>query len=472
MPVELNSELDRLGVAREVDLQATLDAANGALGSANIFTSTAAGLAGTANEQYFSVPSAESAEYLALYKNNAGAAQDTGKRYPSKAAIDQIFDQSSFTHSGYALAVVDSAGRMALSVRDDGTLDIAGVDDVASHIAETDATIFKSDALPRSGVVFSIQDAAGRSPLAVTEDGKVLVGGIDVAALSGAALGPLVAAVEDDVSDLQLWINGLPSIACWGDSLTAGGYPSALAIATGRTVRNGGVGGNYSYQVAARQGGRPTYITFVGGGIPASGAVTIDSFTVEPMTIYGTQTIMGSIGGIAGTLARQPDNSYTFTRTTAGAALDVPVALPFVPDVGQSDFEIAVIWAGRNNYQSPNQVLSDVRAMVNFLKPLNKRFVVMSPPNGDYAAEYVGGADYHYFTEIRDGLRNEFPNNFLDIWQILVESYDPGVPQDVIDYSRGITPSSLRSDALHFNTAGNLIIAAEVKKYLIDFKGY
>ncbi|MNI32532.1 hypothetical protein D3C73_864480 [compost metagenome] len=111
--------------------------------------------------------------------------------------------------------------------------------------------------------------------------------------------------------------------------------------------------------------------------------------------------------------------------------------------------------------------------MVNSLKPLNKRFVVMPPPNGDYPAEYIGGANYHYFTEIRDALRNEYPNNFLDIWQLWVESYDPTKPQDVIDHGRGITPTSTRYDSLHPNGhLGNVLIAGFVKNYLIDFKGY
>ncbi|MNJ61487.1 hypothetical protein D3C77_572780 [compost metagenome] len=110
--------------------------------------------------------------------------------------------------------------------------------------------------------------------------------------------------------------------------------------------------------------------------------------------------------------------------------------------------------------------------MVDFLKPLNKRFVVLSPPNGNYRDEYIGAQNYHYFVEIRDGLRNAYPNNFLDIWQLLVESYDQGNPQDVADYKNGITPSSLRDDAIHLNEAGNRVVARYVRDYLIGFKGY
>lgn len=56
-----------------------------------IYATSAAGIAATTDGQYFSVPSADSAEYLILYKNNAGAAQEI-KRYPSTAAVSALKD--------------------------------------------------------------------------------------------------------------------------------------------------------------------------------------------------------------------------------------------------------------------------------------------------------------------------------------------------------------------------------------------
>lgn len=58
--------------------------------SAGVYATTAAGLAATTSGRYFSVPSADSAEYLILYLNNAGAAVEV-KRYPSVVKIDKIF---------------------------------------------------------------------------------------------------------------------------------------------------------------------------------------------------------------------------------------------------------------------------------------------------------------------------------------------------------------------------------------------
>ncbi|MCA4960987.1 serine hydrolase [Pseudomonas sp. Y24-6] len=59
--------------------------------SSGIYATTALGLASTVFEQYFSVPSPESREYLILYKNSAGTAVVI-KRYPSAGAVTELSD--------------------------------------------------------------------------------------------------------------------------------------------------------------------------------------------------------------------------------------------------------------------------------------------------------------------------------------------------------------------------------------------
>lgn len=81
--------------AQAAQLQTYVDAAeaarDAAMASGDIYATTAAGLDATTSGQYFSVPSADSAEYLILYKNNAGSALEV-KRYPSAARADAIED--------------------------------------------------------------------------------------------------------------------------------------------------------------------------------------------------------------------------------------------------------------------------------------------------------------------------------------------------------------------------------------------
>lgn len=61
-------------------------ARDAAIASADIYATTAAGIAATTTGKYFSVPSVDSNEYLILYLNSAGTAVEK-KRYPSVAAV-------------------------------------------------------------------------------------------------------------------------------------------------------------------------------------------------------------------------------------------------------------------------------------------------------------------------------------------------------------------------------------------------
>src|SRR5690606_37503257 len=150
-------------------------------------------------------------------------------------------------------------------------------------------------------------------------------GGDAMRTLAGLMLLVWVLSARGEAEGEAKWLYGLPSIVCWGDSLTTSSYPRFLAKLTGRTVTNRGVGGNTSAQIAARQGGRPTYVKLAGGRIPTSGAVDVAEFTVVPMTQYGRQQLEGTLGGVRGVLHRHSDTAYTFTRAQAGEAVDAPV---------------------------------------------------------------------------------------------------------------------------------------------------
>ena len=71
-------------------------------------------------------------------------------------------------------------------------------------------------------------------------------------------------------------------IATWGDSSTSGvgafadlSYPAQLQSLTGRSTFNGGVSGQTSDQIAARQGGAPALLTFPSNTLPAAGPVVL-----------------------------------------------------------------------------------------------------------------------------------------------------------------------------------------------------
>ena len=61
-----------------------------------------------------------------------------------------------------------------------------------------------------------------------------------------------------------------------------------------------------------------------------------------------------------------------------------------------------------------------------------------------------------------EGLSVTYGSRFLDLRSLLVNSYDPLSAQDESNFALDIVPASLRSDALHLNTAGYALMAAAV----------
>ena len=99
--------------------------------NAGIFASTSDGIAATVSGNYFSIVSPDDNEYLILYLNNSGVAEEQ-KRYPSATLIENIrtgdFSEVGFSfkslspESGYAYGIVDSQNRAALLIATDGSI--------------------------------------------------------------------------------------------------------------------------------------------------------------------------------------------------------------------------------------------------------------------------------------------------------------------------------------------------------------
>ena len=116
-----------------------------------------------------------------------------------------------------------------------------------------------------------------------------------------------------------------------------------------------------------------------------------------------------------------------------------------------------VIWAGRNNNNSPAQVKSDIAEMVGALSHQN--YVILSILNRGSGDEDQGSLDYNRITQLNTDLSAIYGSRFLDIRERLVSLYDPNIPQDVTDFNNDVPPSSLRHDSLHLNTEGNKVVA-------------
>lgn len=127
--------------------------------------------------------------------------------------------------------------------------------------------------------------------------------------------------------------------------------------------------------------------------------------------------------------------------------------------------DTAVIWAGRNNYGETDAILADIAGMAGSLT--TDRYLVLSVINME--GEIAGGSAHAAIERLNRELERRHPGHFLDIRRILVDAYDPRSPGDVSDHAADIPPRSLRSDAIHLNTAGYRLVAGRVLTALREY---
>lgn len=132
---------------------------------------------------------------------------------------------------------------------------------------------------------------------------------------------------------------------------------------------------------------------------------------------------------------------------------------------------ISVFWYGHNNDDDPATIKADIARSIAHLAPGNNRFIVMSLVNKAQPDEERGTPEYATIMQLNADLAALYPDNYLDIRAWLVSHYDPNNPQDVIDFSNDVPPSSLRYDEIHLQNQGSVLVAERVKQF-IDAKGW
>jgi lysophospholipase L1-like esterase len=144
-----------------------------------------------------------------------------------------------------------------------------------------------------------------------------------------------------------------------------------------------------------------------------------------------------------------------------GGETSTQIAARMVADNRRSD-NVVVIWSGVNNYGNPDVVRADISAMVDHIQS-PKKFLILSILNK--SAETIGTQPHDDKIALNNSLAALYPNNYFDIRTYLVGQGNGGA-QDNADAANDITPTSLRFDDLHLNTAGYLKVAQQVQAFI------
>jgi len=262
-------------------------------------------------------------------------------------------------------------------------------------------------------------------------------------------------------------LNEAQMVAAWGDSLTAGAmiaadetYPAQAEALFGfsRDVENDGVGGQNSTAIAARMNAVPTLLSLAGNEIPSEGSILVTERTTTAVTNQGPRALAGTICDVAGRLAAETADggktyTYRFTRNRPGEAVACPADSVFRFAAGDARRErVAWIWAGTNGAAPEHSVADDIAAMVASLG--HDHYLVGAIPSGaEHSDARIAAARV-----LNKSLAETYGERFVDLVGVLAAGTD-GSAEDAADVAAGITPRSLRVDALHLNARGNAIIA-------------
>ena len=357
-------------------------------------------------------------------------------------------ERISSSATGWAFVVTDGNGRIAYGVRADGT-PYHAVERWSPDLTPVVMTHIGMERISSSatGWAFVVTDGNGRIAYGVRADGTTYQ--------RNAPDGLLLTSTAD-------WVH-------WGDSLTAtgssGDWVSKLAVLTGRQHLNGGWGGQGPVSIAARQGGIPGRVAVAGDAIPASGSValTVTNAPIDPGT-----SIIGSIAGVSGTLARDSGGDYTFTRSGSGSVVTVYPGALFLTSESQSGRPRTVtIWVGRNGVLfgvTPSQIVESIRGMISYLSPVDPRVIIMSIPPS--TSDILGNLST--IAAANTAILDAFPREFLDIAGWLrsdAAATAVGITfdgDDESDIAAGFIPRCFTSDGLHYNDDGGTAIAHRV----------
>ena len=310
-----------------------------------------------------------------------------------------------------------------------------------------------------------------------------------------------ISKLNNDVSNLAGQVGAKEKyITCWGDSLTAmGGWTTKLQELSGFTVYNGGVGGENTKTIVARQGGDAIVlnnITIPGNGTPVEiakytdgGIDTVLGNKVTPALQSNSNLNPVDVNGVECSLkwtgASYSDTAGTWTikRKTIGddIVINRPTAVRTAFDRLYNDPYLMIIFIGQNKgYDDDYEILVEQHKRI--IEHANaKHVIVLGLHSGDTASR----------TDYETRMKKEFGRYFISLREYLahpiygsdgstiVSCYgidDQGLVADTAysyggktynsleEIAIGKVPHQILRDGLHFSSGTRTVIGNLIYK--------
>lgn len=281
--------------------------------------------------------------------------------------------------------------------------------------------------------------------------------------------------IDEQISDIYSQIKSSGdkyTILCYGDSLTMGSggngttYPSVLQTLLGDSyaVKNYGVGGETGQQIACRQGGVPMMVQPLECPYNTWVEISFKSiFGFEPQNLFVYQSIAGfnpcTIDGKNVELHWNSDNKQT-VKNNESETLSVTRPTKIIPYSSTLKNKTCLIWIGTNGWgdNSIETLINTIKCMIEYNG--NDHYIVIGLHTDSLSSK---------FAELETKMVQSFGEHFINIRKYLVnyglsDANITPTSDDTSRISRGLVPSSLLSDGLHFNASGYTVIANVVYK--------
>jgi hypothetical protein len=460
-----------------------------------MYPTTAAGIAATPANGYFSVPSPEDAELLILYQNVAGVAVEI-KRYPAVAAIEllqMVVDELVRRVAGVYGRTVPNTGLAVVDANSGKCLwtDGQGMTSTLKHDTRIQSILgveqFPQEKLKAPGTTLAITGSDKTKPIvALRDDGWFDFARINAIELrvNGKTLNASVTSNPNDtyVRDgevLNFYANTL-SLSGWGSSSMermASQFTAMTAeLDPAASYYNGGKGGESSTHIAARLGSIPFNTTVPSGSIPASGGVTVTVSNANPSS--SLKPFTGRLNGVYGTMT-STGSVFTFTRSGSGSAVPTVGPFPFIPEIGpQHRGDVVFLWMGKNDVPTypAADIIQRTDTSYDWLSPMVSRCIVMGHfHNSD---TLPASAEALTLDAVNAAYASRYGGLFVDVQAYLMSSQvwiDTGITPtagDLTQQSQGQKPDSLSVDNEHLNDAMYVALNEKVLQPLIHARGW
>lgn len=291
----------------------------------------------------------------------------------------------------------------------------------------------------------------------------------------------------------------------WGDSMTAPGsgyFDTLMGLLPGRVGTNQGIGGQQSFQIAARAAGFNLTCNVTGGQIPASGSVAITG--LSNFILNTNYSVDAVIAGVPGTITEHytqanVDNTFTFTPSASytGPAVNVtnPVAvtptstfysatIASVP-LATTRQRIHSIRVGRNDVgkvgYSQAVSLANIDSIPQKIASYHKWFFVMgvtssygdlpTSQGGNQATDAASQTIMDQIAALNAALAAKYGPNFVDVQAAMIaQGYGQMATVNGSQYT--VLNNVWSTDGIHETTVGKQATANLIINSVITPKGW